>query len=318
LLLRWLAETLAAGEQAILFLNRRGSATFVQCRACGHVATCPRCGVPLTFHAAGADLVCHHCNHREAPPAMCPVCASGRIRFFGAGTQRVEAVVREHFPEARVLRWDADTAGGAGGHEALLRSFVAREADVLVGTQMVAKGLDLPGVTLVGVVLADTALALPDFRAAERTFQLLAQVAGRAGRMGQGGRVVFQTYRPEEPAILAAARHDAPAFYRQELAFRARHRYPPFARLLRLDYHGASDRAAEQATRRLAARLRAEIERLGLAATDLVGPAPAFFKQRRGRVRWQLVIRGPDPAAALAGLSLGPGWVLDVDPVAVL
>lgn len=317
-LLAALKETLAAGEQAILFLNRRGSATFVQCRDCGQVQACPRCGLPLTYHRADADLVCHHCNHREPPPAMCPRCASPRIRYFGAGTQRVEAAVQEYFPAARVLRWDADTTGQRGAHEALLARFSAGEADVLVGTQMIAKGLDLPGVTLVGVVLADTALALPDYRAAERTFQLLAQVAGRAGRAGQTGRVVFQTYRPEDPAILAAARHDAGRFYRGELDFRAEHRYPPFTHLAALEYWGRTDKAAERAATKLAERLTERIDQLGLADTDLLGPAPAFFHQVRGQVRWQLVLRGPDPGAVLDGLRLGPGWRVDVDPVSLL
>jgi primosomal protein N' (replication factor Y) len=317
-LLAALAETLAAGEQAILFLNRRGSATFVQCRDCGHVQACPRCGLPLTFHRADADLVCHHCNHREPPPAMCPRCASPRIRYFGAGTQRVEATVQEYFPAARVLRWDADTTGQRGAHEALLGRFSAGEADVLVGTQMIAKGLDLPGVTLVGVVLADTALSLPDFRAAERTFQLLAQVAGRAGRAGRTGRVLFQTYRPDDPAILAAARHDAERFYRGELAFRAEHRYPPFTHLAALEYWGRTDKAAERSATRLAERLRERIDQLGLADTDLLGPAPAFFHRVRGQVRWQLVVRGPEPGAVVSGVRLGPGWRVDVDPVSLL
>jgi primosomal protein N' (replication factor Y) len=170
----------------------------------------------------------------------------------------------------------------------------------------------------VGVVLADTALALPDFRAAERSFQVLAQVAGRAGRAGRPGRVIFQTYRPEEATIQAAARHDSAAFYAAELAFRAKHGYPPFARLTRLEHRAANDRAAERAARQLAERLRGQIERLGLADTDVIGPAPAFFHRLRGQVRWQLVLRGPDPGAVLAGQRLGPGWRLDVDPVALL
>ncbi len=310
LLLDGLATTLAAGEQAILFLNRRGSNTFVLCRDCGHVRTCPRCELPLTFHGADQDLVCHHCHHREPPPAMCPHCAGPHIRYFGAGTQRVESTVQNLFPSARVLRWDADTTRQRGAHEALLERFASGEADVLVGTQMVSKGLDLPNVTLVGVVLADTALSLPDFRAAERTFQMLTQVAGRAGRAGRPGRVVFQTYRPDTAAIQAAAKHDAARFYGQELAFRAAHRYPPFARLARLEHWAASDRAAQKACDGLARQLRANIDRLGLAETDLIGPAPAFFHHLRGQVRWQLVLRGPTRRGAggyRAGCRAG-GW----------
>lgn len=313
-----LATTVAAGEQAILFLNRRGSNTFVLCRDCGHVRSCPRCELPLTFHSAGQDLVCHHCHHREPPPAMCPQCAGPHIRYFGAGTQRVETTVKTLLPTARVLRWDADTTSQRGAHEALLASFASGAADVLVGTQMVSKGLDLPNVTLVGVVLADTALSLPDFRAAERTFQMLVQVAGRAGRAGQPGRVVFQTYRPDTPAIQAAAHHDAARFYRQELAFRAHHRYPPFARLVRLEVWSRSNREAQKAAEEVAPRLRENIDRLGLAETDLIGPAPAFFHHIRGQSRWQLVIRGPSPGAALEGIELGAGWRVDVDPGSLL
>ncbi len=314
-----LAATLAAGEQAILYLNRRGSASFVLCRDCGHIVGCPRCRLPLTWHAAGQALVCHHCNHRGMPPLLCPACGGVRIRHFGAGAERVEALVRERFPAARVVRWDADTTGARGAHAAILAQFADGRADVLVGTQMIAKGLDLPMVTLVGIVSADTGLGFPDFRASERTFQLLSQVAGRAGRSALGGRVILQTYRPDHPAIVAAARHDYAGFYRGEIAFRAEHRYPPFSRLVRLLHvgdHGA--RAAEAATGAVAEALRRRVAELGLAETDVIGPAPAFFQRERGRSRWQLVVRSPDPHALLAGVALGPGWRVDVDPVDVL
>ena len=314
-----LARTLAAGEQAILFLNRRGANTFVLCRDCGHVLKCPRCRLPLTFHATGELLVCHHCNYRTVPPMMCPACGSTRIRYFGTGTQRVAEQVAQHFPEARVLRWDADTTGGRGAHEAIMAQFAGRGADVLIGTQMIAKGLDLPAVTLVGIVSADTALALPDFCAGERAFQLLTQVAGRAGRSALGGRVVLQTYQPDHPAIRFAAGHDYAGFYRAEIAFRAAHRYPPFSQLVRLEYRGsAGDAAAERTARRAAAQLRARIARLGLADTDVLGPAPAFFRYVRGRARWQLVVRSGDPQALLGGWSPGPGWTVDVGAVSLL
>jgi len=313
-----LAETLDQGGQAILYLNRRGSATFVLCRDCGHVVACPRCHVPLTWHKGGAALVCHHCHHRQAPPLLCPVCASARIRYFGAGTERVEQAAREAFPAARTLRWDADTTPGRGAHDEILARFAGGHADILVGTQMIAKGLDLPRVMLVGVVSADTGLNFPDFRSAERAFQLLSQVAGRAGRSAQGGRVIFQTYAPDHPAIVSAARHDYEGFYRRELAFRAANRYPPFGRLVRLLVVASTDRAAREAAAQMAATLTGRIDELGLAETGIIGPAPAFFGRVRGRARWHLLVRSPDPHALLADMAFGPGWRVDVDPVDVL
>ncbi|MBK8046713.1 MAG: primosomal protein N' [Anaerolineales bacterium] len=196
-----LLATLDAGEQAILFLNRRGSRTFIMCRDCGHVARCPRCDTSLTYHEGDQKLMCHRCNRRLPVPVLCPQCNGKRIKHFGIGTERVVESLRELAPSARVLRWDADSTSQKGAHEELLRAFTAHEADLLVGTQMIAKGLDLPLVTLVGAIAADTGLFLPDFRSGERTFQLLSQVAGRAGRSERGGRVVFQTYRPEHHAI---------------------------------------------------------------------------------------------------------------------
>ena len=215
-----LRRTLEANEQAILFLNRRGAATFVLCRDCGYVARCPNCETPLTLHrkmtgktaSSPGNLVCHHCNHQQQSPSHCPDCGGQRIRYFGLGTERVEDAVRELYPEARLLRWDRDTATGPD-HERHLQAFVDHRVDVLIGTQMIAKGLDLPLVTLVGVISADTALYLPDYGAAERTFQLLTQVAGRAGRSLRGGQVIVQTYNPDHYAIQAASRHDYATFY---------------------------------------------------------------------------------------------------------
>ena len=312
-----LDRVLRAGEQAILFLNRRGTATFVLCRDCGHVLRCPHCDVPLTYHAADEALHCHHCGRQEPVPRVCPQCNSTRIRYFGIGTERVEATVREMFPLARTLRWDRDTTGGRGAHEALLQSFVTHQADVLVGTQMIAKGLDLPLVTLVGVVAADTALHLPDFRSAERTFQLLTQVAGRAGRSPLGGQVIVQTYSPEHYAIQAAARHDYPAFYDKEIAFRREHGYPPFSRLARLVcVHSSAERCQEEGE-----VLRAEIEsaaaQLGVPV-EISGPLPCFFARRQGKYRWQIVVRATDPGLLLCGASLPPDWRVDMDPVNLL
>jgi len=325
-----LRETLDAGEQAIIFLNRRGTATFVLCRDCGHVVLCPRCDVPLTFHRtirpAGAAppgrddrpgmLVCHHCNRREPDPDSCPACGSSRIRYFGLGTERVEETIRQFLPQARLIRWDRDTATGLD-HERFLQAFIDHRADVLVGTQMIAKGLDLPRVTLVGVASADTALHLPDFRAAERTFQLLTQVAGRAGRSYRGGRVIVQTYNPDHYAVQAASHHDYDAFYERELANRRRLDYPPFSRLVALRYSHSDSRRSQAEATRLGRWLQAEIRRLGLPA-ELIGPAPCFFSRIQGRYRWQIVIRGPEPTLLLQDVALPRGWGVDVDPINLL
>ena len=325
-----LRQTLDAGEQAIIFLNRRGAATFVLCRDCGHVVLCPRCDVPLTQHrsirqgrgasSTGASregvLVCHRCNLREPSPTSCPECESRRIRYFGLGTERVEETIRQLFPGARLLRWDRDTATGLD-HERFLQSFVERRADVLVGTQMIAKGLDLPWVTLVGVASADTALHLPDFRAAERTFQLLTQVAGRAGRSHRGGRVIVQTYNPDHYAIQAASRHDYAAFFERELAYRRQIDYPPFRRLVALRYSHEDPRRSQAEAGRLGRWLQTEIRRLGLQA-ELIGPAPCFFSRIQGRYRWQIAIRADDPLALLRDVVLPRGWTVDVDPISLL
>lgn len=313
-----LAATLAAHEQAILFLNRRGAATFVMCRDCGFVLRCKRCDNPLTYHADQDDLVCHHCNRRYAQPSQCPNCWSGRIKQFGAGTQKVEAVVQQLFPFARTLRWDRDVTGAKGAHEAILQKFVAHEADVLIGTQMIAKGLDLPLVTLVGVVSADTALHLPDCRASERTFQLLTQVAGRAGRSRLLGKAIFQTYAPEHPAIVAAAQHDYELFYRAEIEFRQRLNYPPFSQLIRLLYMSKGQARAQREAESLHRSLQERIHQLGLEQVELIGPAPCFVRKIRGEYRWQLIIKGREPHALLKEFTLPLGWRVDVDPSSLL
>ena len=315
---RGMAAALGAGQQVILFLNRRGAATFVMCRDCGHVLKCPRCDVPLTYHSAGEKLVCHHCNRRVAPPSKCPACYSRRIRYFGAGTQRVEALAHEMYPQARIVRWDADTTEGKTAHEEILDQFISGEADIMVGTQMVAKGLDLPQVTLVGVVTADTILNLPDFRAGERTFQLLTQVAGRAGRSVLGGQVIIQTYTPEHPAIQAASQHDYDAFYEREIAFRREHWYPPLSRIIKLVYVHTNRDQAEAVARELHGLLSSRIARLGIPEVDLIGPAPAFFARERGRWRWQLLVRGREPVELLKDVRLPLGWRVDVAPVSLL
>ncbi|MDH4136267.1 MAG: primosomal protein N', partial [Anaerolineae bacterium] len=309
---------LDAGEQIILFLNRRGTATFIMCRDCGQVLKCSRCDVPLTYHGTKDELVCHHCNRRSAVPSVCPNCWSKRIKFFGIGTQKVEAVTQELFPQARLLRWDRDATGGKDAHDIFLERFINHEADIMIGTQMVAKGLDLPLVTLVGVISADTALYLPDFRAGERTFQILTQVAGRAGRSVLGGQVIIQTYTPEHDCIQAASRHDYEGFYRQELGFRREQGYPPFRRLAQLVYSHSNAARCEEEADKLYRLLRDKIARLGLAEVDLIGPAPCFRRRLRGKYRWQIVVRAADPRVPLANMAFPLGWRVDIDPVSLL
>ncbi|HVN56613.1 MAG TPA: primosomal protein N' [Anaerolineaceae bacterium] len=312
-----LRETLAAGQQAILFLNRRGTATFVFCRECGHSLRCPTCDVPLTFHADRQRLMCHYCGYQRKMPRTCPACRSASIRQYGTGTEKVESEVRAQFPQARTLRWDAETTRDKGSHEIILAHFAAQRANVLIGTQMLAKGLDLPMVTLVGAILADVGLNLPDFRAGERTFQVLTQVAGRAGRSILGGQVVLQTFQPEHYAIQAAARHDYDAFYRQELAYRRGLAYPPFYRLVRLEYRHHEAGRAEAAAKSLAEQIRVWMERENRTATEMIGPVPCFFSQIHGQYRWQIVLRGPDPASLLRGRGL-PDWRIEVEPPSLL
>ncbi|MBI5667611.1 MAG: primosomal protein N' [Chloroflexi bacterium] len=313
-----LAQTLERGEQAVLFINRRGAATYVFCRDCGYVALCPRCDTPLTYHTAGEALRCHLCGYQGAQPTACPNCQSKRIKYFGAGTQQVEQAMREHFPQARVIRWDADTASNPAMHELYLQRFIERQADVMVGTQMVAKGLDLPLVTLVGVVSADMGLNLPDFRACERTFQVLTQVAGRAGRGLLGGRVVLQTYQPEHYVIKAASRHDFSGFYEREIAARRDMGYPPFRRLVRLLFRYPNEGKARAEAERAAEYLHNRIEKMRLTGTELIGPAPCFFNKVNNDARWHLLIRAADPTLPLQGMDIARGWFVDIDPVDVL
>ncbi len=246
----------------------------------------------------------------------CPQCGGLRVRYFGAGTQRVEQEVETRHPTARTLRWDWDVTRRKGSHEVILGHFAAHRADVLIGTQMLAKGLDLPLVTLVGVISADTGLHLPDYRAGERTFQLLTQVAGRAGRGPDGGRVVLQTYHPEHPAIIAASGHDYQSFYRIELEARRALGYPPFRRLVRLVIAAGSAAGAESEARRLTGRLRSAVQQQA-AQVEVIGPTPCFQARVRGRTRWQVLLRGADPAAAVPD-DLPDGWSVDVDPVSLL
>jgi primosomal protein N' (replication factor Y) (superfamily II helicase) len=309
-------QVLAANQQAILFLNRRGTATYVFCRECGYVVRCPRDDKPLTYHRAQDGLLCHTCGYQRQVPKRCPQCGGRQIRQLGTGTEKVEQMVREGFPGARTLRWDAETTRKKGAHERILTQFTHHGADILIGTQMLAKGLDLPLVTLVGVVLAEVGLNLPDYRAAERTFQVLTQVAGRAGRSPLGGRVVLQTYVPDHYAIQTAAHHDYETFYAQEMDYRRQLRYPPFSQLVRLEYRHHDPQVAEEAAVTLAGHLQAWILDEG-RAVDLIGPVPCFFTRMYGRYRWQIILRGRDPAELLRDRQ-PPDWVIEVDPPSLL
>jgi primosomal protein N' (replication factor Y) len=313
-----LVETLNRGEQAILFLNRRGTAGTVQCRECGHVLECRRCQAPLTYHGAEERLLCHRCGSRSRMPPWCPRCRSRRIRYLGLGTQRVAQEVERTFG-VPALRWDRDAAREQRAHQTLMDRFAAGEAPVLVGTQMIAKGLHLPQVTLVGAILADLGLYLPDFRAGEWAFQLLCQVSGRAGRGSRPGQAIIQTYSPDHYAIRAAAAQDYDAFYAQEIGYRRAHAQPPFSRMLRLLYEHTNEAYAQRQATELARAIREELERQGLGEVDVIGPAPRFFARVRGRYRWQLAVRVPPTAAVdvpalLASLTIPPGWRVDVDP----
>ena len=306
----------AAGDRAILVINRRGAASAVLCRDCGHVQACPECTRPLVYHHAGMTLRCHHCGGAAPLAARCPGCGSPRIRYLGGGTERLEAEVGKRFPLLRVGRLDRDVAERRGAAARVVDAFTDGRLDVLVGTSLVAKGLDIPEVTLVGVVSADVALTFPDERAAERTFQLLVQAIGRAGRGERPGCAIVQTYQPEHPAIRAAAGGDAAAFYDAELATREQFGAPPFGATVKLTVRDEDRDAARAAGREMADRLRRRAAERGLSVS-IAGPAPAYVPRRGGRWRFNVVIRGAEPLAVLDG-DPGPPWSVDVDPESLL
>ncbi len=290
-----IVENLAAGGQTLLFLNRRGYAHYLQCTLCGHVMGCPNCSVTLTFHLRFRRARCHHCDYALPAPDLCPECASPRLRDFGIGTEQVETVTRQLLPRARIARMDRDTMARKGALERLLTDWSAGRFDVLIGTQMVAKGHDVPGVTLVGVVASDQTLNFPDFRAAERTFQLLTQVAGRAGRGDKPGRVLVQTYRPAHYAVRFAMEHDFLGFAEEELRYREALGYPPHARLANLRFDGLDAARVEKAARETAEHLRqTNFRSTRLRQATILGPAPAPIERLRGRHRWQILIKARD------------------------
>jgi primosomal protein N' (replication factor Y) len=293
-------------QQGILFIHRRGHSTFVSCRSCGYVSECPHCDVSLAYHqpgtAANALLRCHYCNYSQPQPPRCPECDSPYFKFFGSGTQKIVEELNLQFPELRCLRFDSDTTSAKGAHRRILTEFVRGEADLLVGTQMLTKGLDLPQVTLVGVVAADGLLHLSDYRAAERTFQTLTQVAGRCGRGDDAGKVIIQTYNPEHPVLHAVTRHDYQAFIAAELPERQVLDYPPFGRLILLRFSSLDPAAVEQTVTEIGKLLN---EGAIVGRYELLGPAPATVMRVNNRYRWQIMLKYlPDGSVRL------PDWEL--------
>jgi primosomal protein N' (replication factor Y) len=305
----------------LLFLNRRSFAPHVQCETCGHSFSCPRCDVSLAYHAGDGEMKCHLCGLVRPAARSCPSCGGPKLRYGGVGTQRVEREIRRAFPRARLVRMDLDTTRRKGAHDEILDRFRRGEADILLGTQMIAKGLDLPGVSLVGVIHADTALHLPDFRASERTFDLLTQVAGRAGRGEAGGEVVIQTYLPEHKSLACARTHDFLSFYAHAVEARRSAGYPPWTRLIRVLWEGTDLGEVTREAERLAQSLRKGLERAGSRGTEVLGPAPAGFARVKGRHRWHVLVKTREVTlarrvlgAALAERRPSCRRVVDVDP----
>lgn len=282
-----LTHSFSRGEKTILFLNRRGFSSFILCRDCGFVVKCKKCAVSLTYHRGEKILKCHHCNYMLPAPSTCPQCQSARIGYFGVGTERVENELKRLYPEVPIVRMDADTTLRRGAHRKILVEFKKLESGVLLGTQMIAKGLDFPEITLVGIVNADTALNLPDFKAAERTFQLLMQVSGRAGRGPKPGKVIVQTYIPESYAIAALLAGDYDSFYNQEIEFRRQLNYPPFSRLINILISGKS----EQKTAEAAVKVGKYMDEHTSAFVGILGPAPAPIPKLKGKHRWHVVLK---------------------------
>ena len=315
-------DSLADGGKVILFLNRRGSASFIQCVECGKVRECPRCDTSLTFHrdfddprVHGGKLLCHYCNYRVRSDSVCPACAGKQMRRSSPGTQMAAEAVRQWFPGTEVIRWDSDTARTARDHHRILDDFVQSDSGVLIGTQMVAKGLDIPTVTLVGVISADTGLAVPDFRAGERAFQVITQVVGRSGRGLWDGRGIIQTFNPEHYAIQAAADQDYDLFYDTELRMRALHANPPFTKIIKLTHSAVDASKAEYEAKRMSEVLVNARESYGETGVMVIGPTPAYPLKLRNMYRWQILIKGSHPDRLLDLVPRSSLWVVDIDPV---
>ncbi len=320
-LLDAIENTLKKAKQAIIFLNRRGFSTFVNCKKCGLVLKCKRCDTVLVYHFDEKKLICHYCNYREEPPDICPKCRSSYIKYFGLGTERVESEMSHQFAHAHIARMDSDTTQKQGSHDKILGDFKSGDTSLLVGTQMIAKGLDFPEVTLVGVISADVTLNLPDFRASERTFNLLTQVAGRAGRGEDGGEVIVQTYAPSHYAVLTAAKHDYEKFYEQEIKSRKELLFPPFVNLVKVTVRARNDELTLKVAEELTDAIKSENKELKVA-----GPAPAPIARMRGYFRYNILLKGKDRAAMctllrkVLGSFRKPHGVLiavDVDPIAM-
>jgi len=320
-----LTQTLAQGGQSLVFVNRRGFHNFLHCQLCGNVLSCPDCSVSMTFHLRDRSLRCHYCGHYRPAPEACPECRGLGLQGQGFGTERLHAALQSLLPRARVERMDSDTSRRQGARQQILRALAAGEVDILVGTQMITKGFDFPGVTLVAVVAADLSLNMPDFRSAERTFQLLTQAAGRAGRGENPGRVIIQTYSPHHYSIRAAQRQDYAGFMRRELQLRREFGYPPFSRLAMVRLEGAEPGQVEEMATYAAELLARAGEQI-----KLLGPAPAPIERIKQRYRWQVMLKASsrahlrEPLLAL-GRELGPRarrasilWSIDIDPIHML
>jgi primosomal protein N' (replication factor Y) (superfamily II helicase) len=321
---RRIVETLEAKRQVILLLNRRGFSTFLICKNCGHTYACPNCSVNLTYHKTTFDLKCHTCGFSEPAPQTCPKCRGEQIKFKGTGIQKAEEYLREQFPQCRILRMDQDTTRRKGAHVDLLERFAKKEADILLGTQMVAKGLNFPGVALVGVLQADIGLHFPDFRATEKTFQLLSQVAGRAGREDSSGEVIIQTYFPRDVGILAAKDHDFIGFFNQEIVQREQLGYPPFGKLMRILVVGEAEPAVQSAIMEIARMIKKHFS--GQCA--LLGPAPAVFSRMKNNFRYSMLLKSKSVKAlreignlvrkGMPRPAKGVKVIIDVDPINML
>ncbi|CAN5403647.1 primosomal protein N' [soil metagenome] len=320
-------ESLKAGGQVILLLNRRGFNTHIHCPGCGHVAQCAHCDLSLTFHRDHAAMVCHYCGWETAPFHQCPACGTTAVKYQGLGTEKLEEEVTAMFPQAVISRMDSDTTSKAGSHRRLLDDFKVGKSQILLGTQMIAKGLDFPNVTLVGVVNADVGLHLPDFRAAERTFQLLAQVAGRAGRGDKGGHVLIQTFTPEHPAIILAAKHDFINFATQEMLHRKEHQYPPYQRLARLIIRSEDSKAAETFAETLAGAFKQALMRPSKEQLRLLGPAECPVFRLNGFYRFHFQLQSVSSqrlhevlreVIAVAKVPGGVEFQVDIDPYSMV
>ena len=319
-LLQALRENVDQGGKSILFINRRGSASFVQCLSCGTIRRCPNCHTPLSLHrrprrGGGSRLQCHYCSYSVGAARQCRTCNGTGIARRAAGTEGVEETVRGFFPNTPVLRWDSDTARNATEHTRLLDEFQSKGNHILIGTQMVAKGLDIPSVGLVGVVAADIGLAVPSFRSSERTFQILSQVTGRAGRADTPGKAIIQTFQPNHFAISAAAAQDYRAFYQHAIQTRHKYDLPPFTSYVRLAYGSYESDDAQLEARSVRTRIDQYLENAPAADIEITGPSPAYPARLAGRYRWQILLKGQYPAQILDHVPLGPGWTIDIDPI---